>query len=143
MVGSHGHGEHASQAVPDHDRAIETLLTNVFSELPADRREHRPADWGCAGETGDGQYVARAAIAEVRDRCRPRVAGRGEPGNQQHRSSRAIDLHAKRARVVCSHDDERGSGQKAKSDECRSAERSHTHLLSASMTACLARVGVL
>ena len=49
---------------------------------------------GCAGETGDGQYVARATIAQVRDRCRPRVAGRGEPGNQQHRSSRAVDLHA-------------------------------------------------
>jgi hypothetical protein len=139
MIGSDSHGEHASETVPDHNGAIETLLANVFSELPADSSEHRPTDWRCAGEAGDGQYVAGAASAQMRDRGRPRVAGRGEAGNQQHRSPRAVDLNVKRVRVVRSPDREGGNGQKAKSDECRSAELSHAHLLSVSMTACPVR----
>jgi hypothetical protein len=74
MIRGQRHREHAAEAVTDHDRAIEMLPADVFSQLAADGWEERPFDCRCAGESGERQHMTGESSAHVIDRRHPRVA---------------------------------------------------------------------
>src|SRR5262245_1485815 len=84
----------------DDDRLLEVVLLDLIGELVSDGREQRSTveRWD-AGESRVRDRVVGEAVAVVGDGALPRIAGRGEAGDQNHRPSLPRDLHAERGRL--------------------------------------------